>query len=50
MNKIKSLAKNPKVQKAVLTGAALAAGAYGGAPAANAVNEYLPKIAAWLGF
>lgn len=47
--KLKSIAKNPKVQTLALSAAGAAAGAYGGPLAANAVAVYLPKIAAFLG-
>ncbi len=49
MSKLRALAKNPKVQTVVLSGAASAAAVYGGPPAANAVMVYLPKLAALLG-
>lgn len=47
--RLKSIAKNPKVQNVVLSGAASAAAVYGGPVAAQAVRDYLPKLAALLG-
>ncbi len=48
-DKLKSLPKNPKVQKLVLVAAGAAAAYYGGPIARDKVYEYLPKVAGWLG-
>lgn len=50
LSKLKSLVKNPKVQSTLLVAAGAAAGVYGGPAASAAVAEYLPKLAALIGF
>ncbi len=48
-DKVKSLPKNPKVQKTALILAGAAAAYYGGPVARDKVYEYLPVVAHWFG-